>query len=117
MSFNYYTFNTVNLEKQVKMSTVLLSKTSGSKKIHADVATSDTDSDEELFTAFQEHEFTLKTNENYANNQCKNAVQHAFANNVVTAVFDESNNIAGDQTASCISGLITIQSQFINVRP
>ena len=98
-SLNHY--NTVSLEKQIKMSTVLHSKTSGSNKVQADVATSYTDSDEELLTASQELEFTLKTIENYENNQSTNALQPAFAD----IVSNEINNIANVHATFGISGL------------
>ena len=79
MSLNHY--NTVSLEKQIKMSTVVHSA-SGTGNNRANGVTMNTDSDEELLTASQELElgFTLNAIENYENiNQISNAVQPTFA--------------------------------------
>ena len=99
MSLKHY--NTVGIEKQIKMSTVLHSKTSGSNKAQADVTTSNTNSDEELLTASQELEFTLKTIEHYENNQSTNALQPTFADTVSNEII----NIATVHATSGISGL------------
>ena len=79
MSLNHY--NTVSLEKQIKMSTVLHSKASGTSNNRANGVTMNTDSDEELLTASRELElgFTLNAIENYENsNKISNAVQPNF---------------------------------------
>lgn len=87
MSLNHY--NTVSLEKQIKMSSVLHAKTSGSEKIHSDhpgPSTSNTDSDDELFVASQELEVAMKTIQNYEHN--------SSASNSITNINQPALNIS-----------------------